>query len=226
MSKIFLFYILTVLTRSPLLALLVIVALYFFLDRRFVGLLPDFSALFRTRREIARLKQEVMLNPHNAEALSDLGRYLVQTGKDREGVSFLERALPRMGEISETRFYLGLGYLHLGQMEKAEEHLRAVLQIDPRYGYGEAWLRMGDLKVLEKDLAGALESYQAFVGIHTSSSEGFYKMGEVCQRLDDREKAKEYYSKSMNAMRGSPPHKKRIDRPWFWKARMKLMQGI
>ncbi len=226
MSKIFLFYILTVLTRSPLLALLVILALYFFLDRRFVGLLPDFSAPFRARREIARLKREVMLNPRDAEALSDLGRDLVRMGKDREGVGFLERALPRMSEIAETRFYLGLGYLHLGEVEKALGHLSAVLSIDPRYGYGEAWLRMGDLKVLEKDLAGALESYQSFTAIHTSSSEGFYKLGEVCQRLEDRKKAKEYYSTSMNAMRGSPPHKKRIDRPWFWKARMRLFRGI
>ncbi len=226
MSKIFLFYILTVLTRSPLLALLVIVALYFFFDRRFVGLLPDFSAPFRMRREIARLKREVMLNPHNAEALSDLGRDLVRMGKDREVVAFLERALPRMREIAETRFYLGLGCLRLGNLKKAEEHLQAVLKIDPRYGYGEAWLRLGDLKVLEKDLAGALESYQVFAGIHTSSSEGFFKMGEVCQGLGDPEKAKEYYSKALNAMRGSPPHKKRIDRPWFWKARIKLLQGV
>lgn len=226
MTKIFLFYILTVLTRSPLLALLVIVALYFFLDRRFVGLLPDFSAPFRTRREIARLKREVLLNPHNAEALSDLGRNLVRMGKAREGVVFMERALPRMGDIAETRFYLGLGLLHLGDLEQAAEHLQAALKIDPRYGYGEAWLRMGDVKVLENDLAGAFESYLAFTGIHTSSSEGFYKMGEVRQGLGDLKKAKEYYSKAMNAMRGSPPHKKRIDRPWFWKARIKLLQGV
>jgi len=226
MSKIFLFSILTVLTRSPLVALLVILALYFFLDRRFVGLLPDFSALFRTRREIARLRREVMLNPHDAEALSDLGRDLVRMGKDREGVDFLERSLPRMEEVAETRFYLGLGFLHLGEPARAEAELRAALDLDPRYGYGEAWLRMGDLKVQEKDLAGALESYRSFTEIHTSSSEGFYKLGEVYRRLKDPEKAQEYYSKALAAMRGSPPHKKRVDRFWFWKARMKRMQGI
>lgn len=224
MSKIFLFYILMVITRNPLLALLIILALYFFLDRRYLGLLPDISAPFRSRREITRLKREVLLNPHNAEVLSDLGRNLVRTGRFREGVGFLERALARMANIPETQFYLGLGFLHLNELDRAGEHLGRAVELDPRYGYGESYLRLGDYHVARKDLDEALKPYMAFTGIHTSSSEGFFKIGEIWLQKGNLERAREYFRKAMNAFRGSPPHKKRIDRPWYWKARLRLFR--
>ncbi len=224
MSKIFLFYILTLITRNPLLSLLIILALYFLIDRRFIGLLPDFSRPMRRRREMARLRQEVMLNPHNAEALSNLGRELIGMKRYQEGVGHLERALEKMAEIAETRYYLGLGYLRLGALDRAEEHLRAAIDIDPRYGYGEAYLKLGDLHMLRDDLDGALQAYESFTAIHTSSSEGFFKLGDLWLQRGDRSRAETYYREALHAFRGSPPHKKRVDRPWFWKARMALLR--
>ncbi len=224
MSKIFLFYILTVITRNPLLALLVILLLYFFLDRRYIGLIPDFAGPFRTRREIARLKREVMLNPHNGQALSNLGRDLVRIKKYREGVEYLDRALEKMDDIPETQFYLGLGWLSLNNLDRASEHLEKAIELDRRYGYGEPHLRLGDYHTASNNLDQALKAYEDFTGIHTSSSEGFFKIGEIWLQKGDRQKAGEYYRNAMHAFKGSPPHKKRIDRPWFWKARQRLLR--
>ncbi len=224
MSKIFLFYVLTLITRNPLLSLLVILALYLLIDRRFIGLLPDFSRPLRRRREVSRLRREVMLNPHNAEALSNLGRELVGMERYREGVSHLERALVKMAEIAETRYYLGLGYLRLGELDRAEENLKAAIAIDPRYGYGEAYLKLGDLHRLRGELDAALEAYESFTAIHTSSSEGFFKLGDLWLQRGDVSRARTFFQEALQAFRGSPPHKKRIDRPWFWKARMALVR--
>ncbi len=224
MSKFLVFYILMLVTRNPLLALLIVLILYFVLDRRYIGLLPDFSAPLRTRREISRLKREVMLNPHNAEALSDLGRDLVRLHRHREGVEYLDRALDKMSDIPETRFYLGLGYLYLKDLDRAKEHLEKAVQLDPRYRYGEPYLRLGDYYRDINNLDEALKSYEAFTGIHTSSSEGFFKIGELCLLRGDPEKARGYFQKSIFAFRGSPVHKKRIDRPWYWKARLRLFR--
>jgi len=223
-SKLFLFYILMLITRNSLLSLLIVLVLYFVLDRRYIGLLPDFSAPLRTRREVSRLKREVMLNPHNAEALSDLGRDLVRMKRYREGVEYLGRALNRMSDIPETQFYLGVGYLYLKDLDRAKNHLQKAVQLDPRYRYGEPYLRMGDYHVERNELDEALKSYEAFTGIHTSSSEGFFKIGELQLRKGDSDKAKIYFRKSMQAFRGSPAHKKRIDRPWYWKARLRLLR--
>jgi tetratricopeptide (TPR) repeat protein len=224
MSKIFLFYILTLITRNPFFSLLVILALYFLIDRRFIGLLPDFSRPLRLRREMARLRREVMLNPHNAEALSNLGRDLVGMKRYRDGVAHLERALEKMSEIAETRYYLGLGYLRLREFDRAEAHLKAAIALDPRYGYGEAYLRLGDLHALRGEVDAALQAYESFTGIHTSSSEGFFKMGELWLQRGDAPRARAFYQEALQAFRGSPPHKKRIDRSWFWKARMALLR--
>ncbi len=222
MSKFFLFYLLVWITDNFLLALVILLVLYFFLDRRYVGFLPGVTARFRTGREIRRLKREVMLNPHNAQAQSDLGRNLVKVKRYQEGVGCLEKAVEKMSDIPETRFYLGVGYLNLGELDKARTQLEAAIELDPRYGYGEAYLKLGDLGMLAKDLDGALAGYEAFTGIHTSSSEGFYKLGEVWLARGDGSKAREQLEKAVLAFRGSPPHKKRIDRPWYWKARSKI----
>lgn len=226
MSKFFLFYIITWLTRNPLLALLIVLALWFFLDRRFIGLIPDFSGPFRTRREIRRLKREVMLNPHNAQALSDLGRDLIKMKRHQEGIQYLEKATEKMSDIAETQFYLGVGYLNLNRLEQAGAHLEKAIALDPRFGYGEAHLRLGDVRKSQNDLDGALAGYEAFTAIHTSSSEGFYKIGEVCLQRGDRQRARESFQNAVNAFRGSPSHKKRIDRPWFWKAKARLSRNL
>ncbi len=224
MTKFFLFYILTWVTHSPFLALLIILVFYFFLDRRYVGFFTGLSRSFRTRREISTLRREVMLNPHNAEALSDLGRDLVQMKRYQEGVEYLEKSLEKMSGIPETCFYLGVGYLKLGHLDRAEEQLRRVVQIDPRYGYGEGYLRLGDVYLTRGDWDSALLAYESFVGIHTSSSEGFFKIGEIWRRKGELSRAEENFRKALRAFRGSPPHKKRVDRSWFWRARLRLLR--
>ena len=223
MSKILLFYVVLWVTRNPLLALLLVLAAYAVVDRRYVGLLPDLSSAFRDRRLLARLRREVLLNPDNAEARSDLGRELVRKGRYAEGVEHLERALTKMGEIAETRFYLGLGLLRAGRPDAAEVHLKKALELDPRYGYGEPHLRLGDLYAARGLPDRALESYRAFTSIHTSSAEGFFKTGELLRRTGDADAAREAFRRALASFRGSPPHKKRIDRPWVWRARWRLL---
>jgi len=222
-SKFFLFYALLWLTRNPLLALLLVLAIYLVVDRRYLGILPDLSSLLRDRRRMSRLRREVLLNPENAEAQSDLGRELVRRGKYGEGVEHLEKALPKMTEIAETRFYLGVGLLRTGRLDPAESQLKKALEIDPRYGYGEPHLRLGDLYRMQGRSDQALAAYRAFTRIHTSSAEGFFKIGELLREQGDFHGAREAYGRAVAAFKGSPPHKKRIDRPWVWRARWRLL---
>ena len=74
MSKFFLFYILTYLTGNPLLALLLLLAVVYLVDRNTLRVLPDWSGRLGTWGRIRALKRTITLNPDHAGALVDLGR--------------------------------------------------------------------------------------------------------------------------------------------------------
>lgn len=143
MSKFFLFYILFYLTGNPLLALLILLAAVYLIDRNTMRVLPDWSGRLSTWGRIRGLKRTVSLNPEHAGALTDLGSLLVRRGDYTQAVPFLERALPKMADSDEANFYLGFAYLRTGQREKARERLEKVLGLNPRFGYGEPHLRLG-----------------------------------------------------------------------------------
>jgi len=90
MKGLIIFSLITLFTGNPLLALAVIVIIYFFIDRRFIGLLPDFAASWRRRMRISELERIVRANPHNGDALLELGVHYFERGKFRNAVDVLE----------------------------------------------------------------------------------------------------------------------------------------
>jgi len=222
MSKFFLFYILTYLTGNPLLALLLLLAVVYLVDRNTLRVLPDWSGRLGTWGRIRALKRTITLNPDHAGALVDLGRILVRRGDCTQAVPFLEKALPKMADSDEANFYLGFAYLRTGQLEKAREQLEKALELNPRFGYGEPHLRLGECYQALGDLQTAARQLQQFAEIHSSSSEGFYRLGKVLEKSGKKEEAGRAYRSAVDAYRSSPRFKRKLDRPWAWKARWAL----
>lgn len=135
-----LFLIISMLTRNPLLALLIIVLIYVFIDRSFIGILPDFAAPLRRRQRMARLLREIQANPHNANAWMELGELYFLQGQYRRAVEYLQKALVKMDDSALVRFYLGASYYHLGQKEQSRAELAEAVKLNPRVAHGYPYL--------------------------------------------------------------------------------------
>lgn len=222
-SRFFIFYIVTLLTGSPLFALLVILGLYLAIDYQFTGVLRRGVQIFKMESEISELRRKVALNPHNAAALSDLGRLLVMRGKARDALPILERAYERLSDTEETTYYLGLASLATGRKAEGERLVLKALEKNPKFRYGEPALRLAEHYARTGRPDEAQTYFDRFFAIHSSSPEGYYKFGQFQLQTGNRAGAAESFRKAIEIFKLSPSFKKRQDRLWAYKARFHLL---
>ncbi len=220
-----LFSILTMLTGNPLIALLILVAFYLAVDIRYFGISRKLLNLVHDEATIRDLKRQVAINPSNASALENLGRLCVIRKRYHASIRYLEQAMDRMEDSDEANYYLGLAYLKTGRGEEGLARINKALAINPRLLYGEPYLRLGEYYQDQGKLEDARTLLNKFTEIHSSSSEGFYQLGRLYLALGDHVKAREMFKKAYEVFRMSPWYKKKIDRPWAWKAWLKMKMG-
>ena len=211
-------YLLMMLTGNPLLVLLLFLLFYGALDWRYFGFFPRFTRWFRRGFEIRDLERKISLNPNDAPARVALGRAYYLNGEASRAIPQLQAAFQKMKDTPEVHYYLGLSYLETGKENDGVERLLETIRIDPRFQYGEPYLKLGEYYLRIRDFEKALERLERFCTIHTSSSEGFYQLAMAQLALGDRENAAKNLKKSIEAYRISPSYKKQIDRKWRWKA--------
>ncbi|MGN7456221.1 tetratricopeptide repeat protein [Paenibacillus pasadenensis] len=210
-----LFGLLWTLLGNPFLALLVLLAVLYFLDRRFVGLTPSFTKPLRRRSRIAALRRELDANPSNSGSRLELARLQLERKRYAEARSTLEplRESLLMEDSAEFWDDYGTSLLHTGREEEGEAAIRKALALNPRVKYGAPHLRLAALKA-KSDKTQALAELEAFSRIQSSSCEGYYRMGKLLQGLDRKADAKAAFEEGLRLYRQLPKYKRRQERRW------------
>ncbi len=222
MGRFFLFALLSWITGSPLLALLVIIALSvpgWLAGSRYAWRL---GRQMRSWREAGRLRRELAVNPHNVKARTDLGAILVRQGRFREARAELEQAMPRADDLPEPNYALGLCLLHDGEIEPGRELVERALALNPKFGYGEPYLRLGDFRADRGEWELAAERYRQATAIHSSSVEGWFKVGLALDHLGQRNEATTALQEAISSYRTAPWYQRAEGRPWVRRARRLL----
>src|SRR5919197_2154013 len=91
------------------------------------------SALAEGRYEEAASRFEEILarHPDRLDALVGLGKARYKLGAFDEAITMLARAAAQAPKSETARLYLGLAYLRKGEDGPAEEHLKALLGLEP-----------------------------------------------------------------------------------------------
>jgi tetratricopeptide (TPR) repeat protein len=225
MRQFFLFAFLTWLTGSPLLAVLVVVAL------AIPGWLAGSRMAVRlTRRvrawgEAGRLRRALELNPHDAKARVDLACILVRQGKYRAARAEVEPVFTRVEDLPDANYALGLALLYDGVPERGRELIERALAISPKFGYGEPDLRLGDSWTDQKDWDRAAFHYGRATEIFTSSVEAWYKLGQALAAQGKGEDARGALKEALASYRSAPWYRRSDDRPWKRRA-ARLLRGL
>jgi tetratricopeptide (TPR) repeat protein len=225
MSRFFLFALLAWITGSPLLALLVILALTipaWWAGSRYAW---RFSRWLRARGEAGRLRRALAINPHDAKARTDLGAILVRQGRFAEARAELEAVLPRVEDLPDANYALGLSLLHAGEEERGVQLIERALSLNPKFGYGEPYLRLGDFRAGRGEWERAAERYRQATAVHGSSVEGWYKLGHALYQLGRREEARTALHDALTSYRTAPWYRRAEDRPWKRRAARLLRQS-
>lgn len=213
MKLFFLFGLLWWLLGNPFLALIVLLAVLYFLERRFIGLSPSLVRPFKRRSAIAKWRRQLQVNPHDVSARSELARLLIEGKKYQEAREELAVIGDRMEHSAEYWSDVGLCELALGRLEEGERAMKTALAISPRVKYGLPYLRLGEA-FAKTDAAKALDYLQQFRLIQSSSCEAYYRLGSIYREMGQSERGREADRECRQIYRSLPRYLKRRERKW------------
>jgi tetratricopeptide (TPR) repeat protein len=198
---------------NPFLALIVLLIVLYLLERRFIGLTPSFVKPFRRRSQIAKWRRQLILNPHDVSAKTELARLLIERKKYGEARELLLSMESKMEHSAEFWSDLGICDLALGSLDDGESEMLRALAISPRVKYGQPYLKLGEAYA-KKDSSKALSYLQQFKQVNSSSCEAYYKLGLVYADLGQKEEAAMAFRECRHLYGTLPRYMKRHERKW------------
>jgi tetratricopeptide (TPR) repeat protein len=221
LTKLIAFSLLWRLTGNPFLAIIILLVIFYVLDRRFVGLTPNLFKPFQLNRKASRLRQELSANPHNTSAKLELARILIEKKKYQEALPYLEQTVAIMEDSADVHYDLGLCHLKLGDLSQGESLMLKALELNPRAKYGQPYLRLGEALSAADQPVKAAAYMEQFRELHSSSCEAYYRLGQLYQQLGRQDDAKRAFRETLNIYRGLPRYSRRQQRRWALLARFK-----
>jgi tetratricopeptide (TPR) repeat protein len=224
MGKFLVFYLIWRITGNPILAIIVLLVIYYFVDRRYIGLLPSISKPFRRRSRMAQLRRMIHVNPHDMPAKQDLAELYIDTRQYRRALELLH-SLPKHALESPSVLYdLGQCQLALGDVAQGEALITQALQTDARLSHGEPYLKLA-AAVAQSNPERSMEYLSRFQQQNVSTCESYYRIGLLQQQFGHADAALRAWRDCLDTYRSLPRFRKRTQRRWVIKALFRSMGG-
>lgn len=217
MSKVMLFIMLSWLLGNPFIAIIVLLLIVYFLDRRFVGVLPSISKPFKRLRQISKLRQQLAVNHYDVSSKRELARLLLEKKAYREAADLLNEVEAQSESSAEFWNDLGTAVIGLGRIDEGESYILKALELNERVKYGQPYLTLA-MAFRDKDMEKALRYAAKFGQIQSSSSEACYLLGSLYQALGRKEDARASLDESIAIYKTLPKYKKRHERKWAFRS--------
>jgi tetratricopeptide (TPR) repeat protein len=209
-----LYFLVSLFTGNPMIAILAVVIFYLLVDRFYLGFLPDFTKVFRRNRDIKGYLREIKFNPQNARAAFSLGMLYFEKKRYEEALKFLEH--PRLKDDSSANYYnyLGMTLIELKRAEEGEAYIIKALEMDSKLGYGLPYVYLINTQMSKKTPdTGRLRELEYKVQ-REANTENLYRVGMIYRRAGDRDKAREFFTKALEEYSYCPRGLKRLHRKW------------
>ena len=189
----------------------------FFLFRRFI---PDPWVFTRTFARSRRLRAQIRTNPANVTARRDLAMVYLERLRPKKAMEAIEPAVERDPNNAEIRYLLGLAQLRSGKREKALESLIQAAVLDPRVRFGDSYRAAGDALMSLKRYEDAIDAYERFVDVNSSSVEGWTKLSRAHREHGADEASDKALREAKKTWSVLPSYKRRQE--WRWYLRCQL----
>ncbi len=202
--------------RPPLLVLAIVV--YLLRDR-----LPDPVVFFRTLGRIGALKRQIEVNPANVTARRDLANIYLDRHQPRAALALVDQALARFPDDGELLYLRGLALAKTGRDEEALEPLVACVERDGRVRFGMPYLVAGDALMRLGRWEAAIDAYERYLTMSSSSIEAHYKIHVAHARAGEPAESAKALDEAFSTWRSVPGYKKREELGWWmrsWVARV------
>ena len=107
-----------------------------------------------------------------------------------------------------------------GRLEEALLHQQVTVQLDENHSFGDVWREIGAIYLQAGRLKDAEQCLSRFVNRREYDPEGLYLMGETLLQLNRTAEARDYFSRTMEAVKTMPSYRRGQMRKWS-----KMAQG-
>jgi tetratricopeptide (TPR) repeat protein len=166
-------------SRYPLIMLAVPLCL---VGRRW---LPDPILYLRRAGRISSLRGLVQANAADVVSRRQLAMLYLEQRKARAAVPLIEAALAREPDSAELLYLRGLCLAGAQRWEDAVASYIAAVQVDPRFRYGDPFLKMAEALGELGRWKDADESLEHYLTINGSSPEALCKRAKAKEKLGD-----------------------------------------
>ncbi len=209
-----LFLLLNAFLHNPLLALFVIVAIYYLSDQYYFGFLPALPAVFRRLFQIQRLQKDHQVNPDNANVTYDLGTLHFERKSWQKAREYFMLAAQKMPEVPMLDCLLGVCEMELGHVQEGRMLLHRAIQHDPEVRYGLPYIYLLWYE-LEHDRNPEMIRWLEDTLKHYSNVENLYRIGLLYLRRENKLKAREFFAQGIRDYSHYPRGMRRPHRKWF-----------
>jgi len=210
---------------GPLGHLLGLVASPFFLFFAWYYLGSELSHLgdgLRARQNFRRMLDAAAINPHDGEAQYQLGLIHQQRRQRTEAIQRFRNAVQIDPTLTDAHFQLGKIAREEGRLRDALGHFQTVVDQDERLHSSEVLKELGGIYVAARQFADAKTELDVYIERRPYDPEGLYYYGQVMEAAGDRDKAREFYARAVEADRTAPRYRRRFTARWSRLAQKQL----
>ncbi len=203
---------------NPLLALVVVIAIYWALDRYTLGILPDPLRIVSRWRRLRSVNRRLQANPHDRKARLDKSDVLLELGWPKPAFDAVRPNIEAGDHDPHTLFVAGRAAFGSGEATIGQRLLEAVREDDPNFAQNRVDLELGRGLLKSGDFVGAREALQRYTNARTSVIEGNVLLARVHEGLGDAEAAAAARQAAWTAYTEAPGFLRRRERLWAWRA--------
>ena len=193
---------------NPIVALVLIFIIYAAIDRKFIGILPDFFKSFQRWWNIAALKRQLEFSPSPGQTYYELGALQVERGNMEEGRRNLEKAHELIADHPDIEYYLGIARIRTQALDEGKAALENALYLNPKIKYGFPYVYLIEYSLKRKEPQEQLDCYMDKIYSY-SSPQMFYELGLIFQKEGHTEKAREMFREVQVSLKHSPSFMKK-----------------
>ncbi len=196
--------------------------IYIIIDRRYIGVIPDFTRPLRSWQKIAKLKRELDFSPSPGLTYYELGALQVESGNMNDGRHNLEKAHDLIPDHPDIEYYLGVARIRTGALDAGKIAMENALRLNPKIKYGLPYVYLMEYSLRRQESQDQIEAYLEKI-YEYESPELFYEAGVVFQREGHRERAMEMFRQVPASLKNCPSFLKKQHRYRAFKAKIKSM---
>lgn len=164
---------------------------------------------------IQRYRNALKLNPANSETRFQLGIALLREKRYADALAELTALSNAVPDNADIRYYLGMAYAGVGELDKAFEAYEAVALVTAgaakkTYEMDKAFYNLGIAHQKAEDMAGALKAYKRSVEIAPEQTLAYCRMGEVLFNIKNYNESLILLQKCDDRSPGDPQTKRNI----------------